>query len=67
MTRYNNTQFFKMPKIYDFFHFETGYVKGDLKWITVARNFSYLTLWYFCMLGLASQVTFTKVCSNGNM
>lgn len=50
----NNTEFVKLPKIWDFLHFETDYVKYDLKWITFARNFSYLTsVIFFFMLGLA--------------
>ena len=63
----NNTEFVKLPKIWDFLHFETDYVKYDLKWITVARNFSYLTSVIFFYVRVSFEVASTKMRNNDNL
>ena len=64
----NNTEFVNLPKIWDFLRFETDYVKYDLKWITVARNFSYLTsVIFFFYVRVSFEVASTKMRNNDNL
>lgn len=57
----NNTEFVKLPKIWDFLHFETDYVKYDLNFFL----FNKCDIFFYVRVSF--EVNSTKMRNNDNL